>query len=63
MADAALPLFFDLRGIAPPAGAPVVYELAKRCVPDQFAEGFSAWSITSTSTGLRDGSNFNPSCS
>lgn len=26
-ADAVLPLFFDLRGIAPPAGAPAVYEV------------------------------------
>jgi hypothetical protein len=26
-ADAALPLFFDLRGIAPPAAAPAVYEV------------------------------------
>ncbi len=27
IADALLPLFFDLRGIAPPPGAPAVYEL------------------------------------
>ncbi len=26
-ADAVLPFFFDLRGIAPPAGAPIVFEI------------------------------------
>jgi hypothetical protein len=27
-ADAVLPLFFDLRGIAPPPGAPAVYDVS-----------------------------------